>query len=74
MSAPPVAPSLRGAAARAKPIPIYLWPLWMATLGVALVVFYGILTPVWMLIRLVAWVSERPLFRPARSSDADRRG
>ncbi len=52
------------------PIPVYYWALWMATLGVALVVFYGILTPVWMLIRFVAWVSERPPFRrgpaPAR--------
>ena len=54
--------SARAAAARAKPVPVLYWPLWMATLAVALVLFYGILTPVWMLIRLVAWVSERRLF------------
>ena len=61
--APPVAPSARAAAARARPIPFLYWPLWSATLALALVVFYGILTPVWMAIRLVGWVSERPLFR-----------
>ena len=47
------------------PIPFYYWPLWMATLGVALVVFYGFLTPLWMLVRLVAWVSERAPFKRA---------
>jgi hypothetical protein len=57
------AASARAAAARAKPIPFLYWPLWTATLAVALVFFYGILTPLWMLIRVVAWVSERPLFR-----------
>ncbi len=46
-----------------RPIPVFYWPLWMATLAAALVVFYGILTPVWMLVRLVAWVSEHPLLR-----------
>jgi len=35
----------------------------MAILAAALAVFYGILTPVWMLVRLLAWVSERPPFR-----------
>jgi hypothetical protein len=42
-----------------KPVPLHLWGIWMAILGVALVVFYGILTPLWMVIRFVAWVSER---------------
>ena len=41
------------------PVPWYYWPFWMATLAVALVVFYGFLTPVWMGIRLIAWISER---------------
>jgi len=35
----------------------------MAILAAALTVFYGILTPLWMAVRLVAWVSERPIFR-----------
>ena len=42
-----------------KPIPLYYWPLWFATLGLALVVFYVFLTPIWMFIRLIAWLSER---------------
>jgi hypothetical protein len=46
-----------------KPIPLYYWPLWMGTLGLALIVFYVLLTPVWMGIRLVAWLSDRRLFR-----------
>jgi hypothetical protein len=58
-----IALSLRAQQARRKPVPVLYWPLWMATLGLALVIFYGILTPVWMLVRLVAWASERPLFR-----------
>ena len=67
MTGPPVAPSPRAAAARARPIPLVRWPLWTATFAVALLVFYGILTPFWMALRLAAWVSERLLFRrPAR--------
>ncbi len=46
-----------------KPIPFYWWPLWMATLALALFVFYVLLTPVWMGIRLVAWLSDRRPFR-----------
>ena len=42
-----------------KPIPLLYWPLWMALLALALVVFYVFLTPIWMGIRLVGWVSER---------------
>lgn len=41
------------------PVPLYYWPLWMLILGAALVLFYGILTPVWMAIRGIAWLSER---------------
>ncbi len=63
MSAPPVAPSPRAAEARATPIPLVYWSLWMASLAVALVLFYAILTPVWMAIRALAWASEHPLFR-----------
>jgi hypothetical protein len=48
------------------PIRFYHWPVWMSILALALVVFYGILTPVWMLIRLVAWITERPFFNPSR--------
>jgi hypothetical protein len=40
-------------------VPVRYWVLWWSTLGAAVVVFYVILTPVWMGIRLVAWLSER---------------
>jgi hypothetical protein len=42
-----------------RPIPLYYWALWMTTLGAALVVFYVFLTPLWMGIRALAWLSER---------------
>jgi hypothetical protein len=51
------------ARAERKPIPPYYWALWMATLGLALFVFYVLLTPVWMGIRLIAWLSDRRLLR-----------
>jgi hypothetical protein len=44
-------------------VPFLYWPLWMTSLAVGLVLFYGILTPIWMLVRVVAWASDRPLFR-----------
>jgi hypothetical protein len=42
-------------------IPFYWWPFWMLLLVLALTFFYGVLTPVWMGLRAVAWVSEHPL-------------
>lgn len=52
--------------ARPKPpVPVYYWPIWMAILAAALVVFYAILTPVWMAIRGIAWLSEHGPFRGA---------
>jgi hypothetical protein len=46
-----------------KPVPRIYWSLWMLLLALALVTFYGILTPVWMAIRGIAWISEHPLLR-----------
>jgi hypothetical protein len=44
----------------AKPkIPIYYWPFWMFLLALGLFVFYVLLTPVWMGIRLISWLAER---------------
>jgi hypothetical protein len=33
--------------------------LWFAVLAAALFVFYVLLTPVWMAIRLISWLAER---------------
>jgi hypothetical protein len=41
------------------PVPLYWWPLWLFILALALFLFYVVLTPVWIAIRLVAWLSER---------------
>ena len=48
-----------------EPIRFYWWPLWMFLLALALVLFYGILTPIWMGIRLLAWLSDRGRARKA---------
>jgi hypothetical protein len=50
-----------------RPIPLYCWALWMSILGLTLIVFYGIFTPVWMSIRLLAWLSDRGRARRAAS-------
>lgn len=47
-----------------RPIPVRWWLLWMLLLVLGLFVFYVVLTPIWMGIRLVAWLSERS--RPRR--------
>ncbi len=55
-----------------EPIPFWRWPFWFGLLAVALVVFYGILTPIWMAIRAVAWLSEHPLLRRRSSARSPR--
>jgi hypothetical protein len=40
-------------------VPWYYWPIWLVTLAAGLFVFYILLTPVWMGIRLVSWLAER---------------
>ena len=44
--------------ARKPPIPLWRWSVWWATLAVADVVFYVLLTPIWMGLRAVAWAAE----------------
>jgi hypothetical protein len=48
---------------RPQPIPFYWWPIWMTMLALGLILFYGILTPFWMAIRGIAWVSEHSFLR-----------
>jgi hypothetical protein len=40
------------------PVPWWRWAVWWSTLGVALVLFYVILTPLWLGLRGLAWVAE----------------
>ncbi len=38
--------------------PLRYWVMWWSALGVAVVVFYVVLTPIWMGLRAAAWVAE----------------
>ena len=40
------------------PVPWWRWAAWWATLGVTLVLFYVVLTPVWLGLRGLAWIAE----------------
>jgi hypothetical protein len=44
--------------ARKPPIPWWRWGSWWVTLAVADVVFYVLLTPVWLGLRAIAWTAE----------------
>jgi hypothetical protein len=48
-------------------VPWYYWPFLFFLLGLGLFVFYVVLTPIWMGIRLVSWLAER---RNLESRDA----
>ena len=48
-------------------VPLWRWSVWWLALGTALVLFYVVLTPVWLGLRAAAWVAEfRARRRPAR--------
>jgi hypothetical protein len=38
--------------------PVRYWALWMAALTCAVVLFYVLLTPIWIGLRAVAWLAE----------------
>jgi hypothetical protein len=44
--------------ARAKRIPAWRWAVWYACLGIAMVIFYVLLTPLWLGLRGAAWIAE----------------
>jgi hypothetical protein len=48
-------------------IPLRYWALWWASLLVADVIFYILLTPIWIGLRTLAWVAE---FRARRAGSA----
>jgi len=39
-------------------VPLRFWALWAAAIAIAVIVFYVILTPVWLGLRAVAWLAE----------------
>jgi hypothetical protein len=38
--------------------PLRYWLMWYSALGVAVAVFYVILTPIWIGLRVAAWLAE----------------
>jgi len=40
------------------PVPLWRWASWWFGLGLALIVFYVVLTPLWLGLRALAWVAE----------------
>jgi hypothetical protein len=54
-------------------VPLWRWAAWWLTLAVAVVIFYVLLTPVWMGLRALAWLADfrarrRPGYRPPVAS------
>jgi hypothetical protein len=51
-------------------VPVRYWVMWWGSLGIAVVVFYVVLTPIWLGLRGAAWVAElRSRRRRPRVSD-----
>jgi hypothetical protein len=40
------------------PVPWWRWTIWWIVLGLALVIFYVVLTPIWIGLRGLAWLAE----------------
>ena len=51
-------PSSVAATRRKPPVPLWRWGLWWAILGAAMLVFYVLLTPLWLGLRAAAWLAE----------------
>jgi hypothetical protein len=41
------------------PVPFRYWALWWTSLGLAVVLFYVLLTPIWMGIRVAGWLAAK---------------
>ena len=48
-------------------VPLWRWASWLTALAFALVLFYVLLTPVWLSLRVLAWAAE---FRERRRRPA----
>ena len=47
-------------------VPIRYWLVWWTALGVAMVLFYVVLTPLWLGLRGAAWIAELRSRLPGR--------
>ena len=50
---------MRPALDRKGPVPLWRWSVWWLLLGFAVVIFYVLLTPIWLGIRAAAWLADR---------------
>ena len=41
------------------PVPLRYWALWWTALTLAVVLFYVLLTPIWMGIRVAGWLAAK---------------
>jgi hypothetical protein len=39
-------------------VPLRYWVIWWSALGAAIVMFYVVLTPIWLGLRVAAWIAE----------------
>jgi len=39
-------------------VPLWRWGVWWTILGAAVLVFYVLLTPIWLGLRAAAWLAE----------------
>ena len=44
--------------ARERRIPVWRWALWYACLAAGMLLFYVLLTPLWLGLRWAAWAAE----------------
>ena len=49
---------MRASLERKGPVPLWRWSLWWFLLGWAVVLFYVLLTPLWLGIRAAAWLAD----------------
>jgi hypothetical protein len=40
-------------------VPLRYWTIWSISTAIALVLFYVVLTPLWLGLRVAAWLSDR---------------
>ena len=54
----PLARGIRRDLAEKGWVPVRYWVLWWSALGLAVVLFYVVLTPLWLGLRAAAWIAE----------------
>jgi hypothetical protein len=45
-------------AARERPISVWRWAVWWVSFAAGITVFYVVLTPIWIGLRVLAWGAE----------------